>query len=133
MSNRLSFEEFLLIAEATLEKPYDDLERAVCPFRADYVLAAPFFRVCGSTFISDPVEQAASSAFLIIRLRPLPPPLDNKGVAYECMREMLVRSGFTWSPSEEEADAVVETLQGVEAGTVDLAEFIRWVRSRATA
>lgn len=133
MSNRLSFEEFLLIAEATLEKPYDELERAACVFRAEYSLAAPFFRVYGSGFISDPVEQAASCAFLVIRLRPLPPPLDNKGVAYECMRDMLVRSGLRWSPLEEEADAVEETLKGVEAEAVDLAEFIRWVRARVRA
>jgi hypothetical protein len=51
------------------------------------------------------------------------------------MREMLLLSTCRWFPPEEEAEAedVRETFEAVEAGTMDLAEFIRWVRERVTA
>lgn len=133
-NNHLNLREFLLIAEAVLRISYDQLERTVCVFRANSALGAPFVRVCGIYLWSDPVEQAAICAHRLIRTRPLPlSGKSNQKVAYECMREMLVLGGCRWSRPEEDADDVAETLEGVEAGTIDLAEFIRWVRSRVTA
>lgn len=132
--NHLSFREFLLIAEAALRISYDELERLACPFRVGSALNAPFARVCGVYLFPDPVEQAAICALLLLRTRPLPlGSRSNRKVAYECMREMLVLGDCRWSRPEEDADDVAETLEGVEAGTIDLAEFIRWVRSRTTA
>ena len=135
-SNRLSLKAFLLIAEAVLRISYDELERVVCPFRASSALAAPFARVYGAYLFPDPIEQAAICAWRLTRTRPLP--LSNKSnrtVAYECMREMLLLSTCRWSAPEEEAEAedVGETFEAVEAGTMELAEFIRWVRERVTA
>lgn len=133
-NNRLSFEEFLLIAEAVLRISYDELERAVCIFRAESALAAPFVRICGVDLFPDPVAQAAICGLRIIRTQPLPMGnKNNRKVAFECMREMLLLSGYRWSRPEEGAEEVAETLKGVEAGTIDLAEFIRWVRSRVMA
>lgn len=131
MSNQLSFEDFLLIAEEALAISYAELERVVCAFRAQSALAAPFVRVWGVYLFSDPVEQAAVCAWRIIRTRPLP--AGNDEVGYECMREMLLRSGRRWWRSEEVAKDVEETLKGVEEKTIDLAEFIHWVRERVTA
>ena len=134
MGNRLSFNEFLLIVEAVLRVPYEELERMVCPFRASSALTAPFFRVHGTLFHTDPVEQAAICAHRIIRTRPIPwGNGSNRKVAYECMREMLLLSGHRWSRPEEEAEEVAATLKAVEAKTMDLAEFTRWVRERVTA
>lgn len=133
-SNRLFLKEFLLIAEAVLQISYDELERVVCIFRAESALAAPFARACGTYLFPDPVGQAAICAWWIIRTRPLPlGSKKNRRVAFECMREMLLLSGHTWSRPEESAEEARETLEGVEAGTVDLAEFTRWVRERVTA
>jgi hypothetical protein len=133
-TNRLSLKEFLLIAEAVLHISYGELEQMVCPFRAESALAAPFTRVCGTYLFPDPVDQAAICAWWIIRTRPLPlGGKSNRRVAFECMRDMLLLSGYTWSRPDESADEVRETLEGVEAGTVSLAELIRWVRERATA
>lgn len=134
MNNRLSFQHFLLIAEAVLRISYDELERVVCVFRAESALVAPFVRVWGTYLFPDPVEQAAICAWRIIRTRPLPLGGEsNRRVAFECMREMLLLSGCRWSRPEEGAEEVAETLEGVEVGTIDLAEFIRWVRSRVKA
>lgn len=129
--DRLSFEHFLLIAEAALRVSYDELERVVCFFRAQSALAAPFVCVYGVHLITDPVERAAICAWLLLRFRPIPLGREsNSKVAFECMREMLLLSGCRWSRPEEGAEEVGETLEGVEAGEIDLAEFIRWVRSR---
>lgn len=133
-TNRLSCKEFLLIAEAVLRISYGQLERIVCPFRAESALAAPFARVCGTYLFPDPVDQAAICAWWLIRTRPLPlGGKSNRRVAFECMREMLLLSGYTWLRPEESAEEVREMLKGVEAGDVDLAELTRWVRERVTA
>jgi prophage maintenance system killer protein len=133
-SNRLNLEEFLLTAEGVLRVSYDELERVVCVFRAESALAAPFVRVCGAYLFSDPVAQAAICARQLIRTRPLPlSAKSNRRVAFECMREMLLLSGYRWSRPDESADEVAETLEAVEAGTMDLAEFIRWVQESVTA
>jgi len=129
--NRLSLERLLLIAEARLRVPYRELEEAVCAFRAESALAAPFVRVCGAYLFPDPVEQAAICAYRLIRTKPFP--WGNRAVGYECMREMLVLSGRRWSRQEEESEDVDDFLERVEAGEVGLAEFVRWVRERVRA
>jgi prophage maintenance system killer protein len=131
MQNRLSFQDLLLIAEARLDFAYDELERAVCPFRAQWALASPFVRVCGVHLFPDPVEQAAICAFNLIRTKPFPQ--GNRAVGYECVREMLVLSGRVWSHQDEESEDVDDFLKEVEAREVGLAEFIRWVRERVRA
>jgi prophage maintenance system killer protein len=131
MQNRLSFKELLLIAEARLGIAYAELERAVCPFRAQWALASPFVRVCGVYLFPDPVEQAAICAYNLIRSKPFR--WGNRAVGYECMREMLVLSERHWSRQDEESGDVDDFLKRVEAGEVGLAEFIRWVRERVRA
>jgi prophage maintenance system killer protein len=128
MQNRLSLDRLLLIAEATLGVPYEELKEAICVFRAEAALAAPFLRVCGVYLFPDPVEQAAICATRLILTRPLP--FGNRAVGYECMREMLVLSGCRWFRQAEEVEEVDETLRRVEAGDMDQAEFIDWVRMR---
>lgn len=128
MRNRLSFEDLLLIAEALLGISYEELEQTVCVFRAEMALAAPFTRIFGAYLYPGPDEQAAVCALRLIRTRPFP--LGNKQIAYECMREMLVRGGCLWSRPEEDAEEVAGMLKAAEAGTAGEAEFVRWVRSR---
>ena len=128
MRNQLSFHELLLIAEERLGRSYDVLEQSVCRFRAESALSAPFFRVCGTLFFPDPVDQAAICAHRLIFTKPFP--WGNRAVGYECMREMLVLSGRLWSPQEEEPKDVDDFLRRVEHEKVGLAEFLRWVRSR---
>ncbi len=131
MRNRLSFKDLLLIAEARLGLGYAELERSVCPFRAETALAAPFVRVYGALFFPDPVEQAAICAYRLILTKPFP--WGNRAVGYECMREMLVLSGCRWSRREEEVEDVDDFLKRVEARKIGLAEFVRWVREGVRA
>ncbi|MGN6256829.1 MAG: hypothetical protein ACTHN3_03635 [Solirubrobacterales bacterium] len=127
----MSFKELLLIAEARLGFAYDEMERSVCPFRAELALTSPFVRVCGSYLFPDPVEQAGVCAFNLIRAKLFP--RGNRAVGYECMREMLVLSGRVWSSQDEESEDVDDFLKRVEAREVGLAEFIRWVREGVRA
>lgn len=130
MRNKLSLERLLLIAEARLGVPYEELEETVCVFRAESALAAPFVRVYGVTFFSDPVEQAAICTMRLIRTRPFP--FGNRVIGYEAMREMLILGECQWSRPMEEAEDVESTLKRVEKGEMGLAEFVRWVRERVT-
>ncbi len=128
MQNRLSFKELLLIAEEVLSVPFDELEQTVCIFRAQSSLAAPFIRIRGVDLHPDPVEQAAICAMRLIRSRPLP--VGNKAIGYECMREMLVRSGYHWLRPTEDPEEIAETLKRLETGEVSGEEFVSWVRSQ---
>jgi prophage maintenance system killer protein len=129
MQNRLSLERLLLIAEAILGVPYEELEDVVCVFRAESALAAPFLRVHGAYLFSDPVEQAAICAMRLILTRPFP--MGNRAIAYECMREMLILGGCPWVRQEEEVEEVDDTLRRVEAGEMDQEQFVGWVRKRS--
>lgn len=130
-NNRLSLKEFLLIAEAVLRISYDELEQAVCIFRAESALAAPFVRVSETFFFPDPVDQAAICGYRLIRTQPLP--WGNWAVGYEAMREMLVLGERFWTHRDEDPEDVKEFLKRVEAGEVGLGEFLRWVRERVRA
>ncbi|HEU4705711.1 MAG TPA: hypothetical protein VFS64_00810 [Solirubrobacterales bacterium] len=121
-------ERLLLIAEARLGIPYEELEEAVCVYRAESALAAPFVRIHGVLLFPDPVEQSAICAYRLIRTRPLP--LGNRLIAYEAMREMIVLGECRWLWQMENADAVDGTLLRVETGEKGLAEFVAWIRER---
>ncbi|MDX6635152.1 MAG: death on curing protein [Solirubrobacterales bacterium] len=121
----------MLIAEARLGVPYAELEEGVCVYRAEAALAAPFVRVYGTALFPDPIEQAAICARQLIRTKPLP--CGNKAIGYEAMREMLILGECRWSRPAEEAEDVETTLERVEKGEMGQAEFVRWVRERATA
>jgi hypothetical protein len=132
MPDRLSFKELLLIAEATLEVPYDELERTVCVFRAESALAAPFARLRGVDLYPDRVERATICATRLIRSRPFL--FGNREIGYECMREMLARPPrCRWLRQDEEAKDVETTLNRLEVGTMSEAEFLRWVHARVKA
>jgi hypothetical protein len=130
-NNRLTFKECLLIAEAVLHVPYDQLERSVCLFRAQSALAAPFVRVYGAFLFPDPIDQAAICGYRLIRTKPFL--WGSWAVGYEAMREMLVLGERLWSHQEEEPEDVEGFLKRVEAGEVGLGEFLRWVRERVRA
>lgn len=131
MRDWLSFNDLMLIAEALLGVPSEILEEQVCIFRAQASLSAPFVRIRGVLFHRDPVERAAICARQLIRTRPFLS--GNREIGYECMREMLVRSGYRWSRQMEDANDVRGTLERLETGEMTGTEFVRWVRLRVTA
>jgi len=129
MWNQLSLRDLLLIAEETLGVPYGTLERAVCTYRAESALAAPFVRIGGALLFPDPGEQAGICALQLVRSRPLP--FGNRRVAFECMLEMLIRSGQPRLSAS--ADEIGETFSRLQAGRLSGWEFLAWVEDRVTA
>jgi len=129
MANRLEIAEFLLIAEAVLSTPAEQLSRFTRLPAAEAALAAPFARLGGVEFYPDPVERAAICCARIIRNNPLPD--GNKRVAYECMRELLERAGIAWPLARgEDAAEVARMVEALAARTLSEADFVRWAKGR---
>jgi len=126
MWRRLTFEDFVLIAAAVQDAPADEVEAKISRPRAERALAAPFPGPGEIVLYPDPVERAAICCSSIIRERPLPG--GNKRVGYECMREMLGNS--PWPRLEGDPKEIPAMLDGLAAGTIDEADFARWVRAR---
>jgi death-on-curing protein len=128
MSNRLDFVDFLLIAEAALGEPAEGLARIVLIPGAESALAAPFATFGGTDFYPDPIEQAAICCSRILRNHPLPD--GNKRVGYECMREMLERSGLPWPRPSEDAVEIATMVERLAGREVSERDFVAWVRAR---
>jgi len=128
MSNRLVLADFLVIAEAVLGVSADRLLSATSVPGVESALAAPFASFDGVDFYDDPAERAAICCSRIIRNHPLPD--GNKRLGYECMREMLERSGIPWPRPSEDVDEIASTIEGLAAGTVSERDFVSWVKQR---
>ncbi|HEY1853222.1 MAG TPA: hypothetical protein VGG40_01425 [Solirubrobacterales bacterium] len=127
MEDRLDLTDLLLIAEAELGVPAEQLQHCIPLGVAEAALAAPFLTVGGTRVYRDPVERAAICCSRIVRSRPFA--ASNAAIAYECMREMLGRAGVSWPRLEAAAiSAIVEKLGRHE---VSEEEFVRWVQMRA--
>jgi len=125
----LSFGDLMEIAATVYRVPVETLQREVCIFRAQASLAAPFIRVRGVLLHPDPVERAVICALRMIRTRPFPGRPNTKA-GFWCMREMLLRSHYTWLRPSEDAEEIEEALKRVEARTMSDLEFLSWVRER---
>jgi|ERR1700709_351011 len=128
MSDRLEFTDLVLIAESFLGESAENLSRVILIPSAESALAAPFATFDGIDFYEDPAERAAICCSRIIRNHPLPD--GNKRLGYECMREMLERSGIPWPRPSEDVDEIVSTIEGLAARTVSERDFVSWVRRR---
>ena len=125
---RLDLVDFLLIAEAVLGRSAEQLAWAVHAARAESALAAPFASFDGIDFYADPAERAAICCSRIIRNQPLPD--GNSRLGYECMREMLHRSGMRWPRAREDAAEIAATIEDLTARAISEEEFVRWVKRR---
>ena len=104
MFHRLTLADFLVIAEAVLGVPAEELARMVLVPSAESALAAPFATFGDVDFYPDPTERAAICCSRILRNHPFPD--GNKRVGYECMREMLERDGILWPRPSEDAEEI---------------------------
>ena len=127
MKEQLDIADFLLIAEAILEVNAQELARMTQIPQAESALAAPFASFGGIVFYEDPVERAGIVCSRIVRNHPLPD--GNKRVAYECMIEMLFRSGIEWTP-ETVAGGDAQMVEGLAAREVSEPDFIDWLGVR---
>lgn len=128
MQERLGLGDLLLIGEAVLDTPAEQLARSILIPSAESALAAPYASFGGVDFYPDPIQQAAICCSRIIRNHPFPD--GNKRVGYECMREMLERDDFPWPRPSEDAIEIAETVEELAAKIISEEEFVTWVRSR---
>ena len=126
----LDLADVLLIAEAVLETPAEDLARVGRLELAESALHAPAAEFGGVEFHSDLARKTAVLASRLIRNHPLPD--GNKRVGYLCALEFVVRNGGTWThpPDDPEGDETVAVIEGVAAGTLDEDELAVWIAQR---
>lgn len=128
MHDRLSLSDLLLVAEAVLAEPAEQLARTIAVASAESALAAPFACFGGVEFYPDPAERAAICCSRLIRNHPFPD--GNARVGYECMREMLERDGIPWPRPSEDAEEIATMVERLAGREVSEQEFVRWVRAR---
>jgi len=113
MIQYLSLADFLIIAEAVLGIPAEDLYRTCDIGVADSALKAPV---------------------LTYRLSRNHPLLDgNKRVAYLALREFVARNGYSWTAPEGDdphGDETVKVMWDVAAGHLTEKELTDWVAER---
>ncbi len=126
----LDLADFLLIAEAVLDIPAEDLARVTRIELAESALHAPAATFGGVEFYPDLASKTAVLAARLINNPPLPD--GNKRVGYLCALEFIARNGGTWThpPDDPEGDDTVATIEGVAAGQIDEDTFTVWIRQR---
>lgn len=131
MTKYLGLADLLLIAEAALRVPAEDVY-SICDIgRAESALAAP--AACFGEYEAYPT-MARKAAVLASRLCRNHPLLDgNKRVAYLAMCEFVERNGFTWTPPETDGpsgDETVKVMWDLAAGQITEEELTTWVAER---
>ena len=126
----LDLVDFLLIAEAVVEVPAEDVARVARLDLAESALHAPQASFDGVEFYPDLASKTAILASRIIRNHPLPD--GNKRAGFLCALEFVARNGGWWAPppDDPEGDETVAIIEGVAAGTIDEEGFAEWVRDR---
>lgn len=126
----LDLADFLLIAEAVLDIPAEDLAHAGRLELAESALHAPAATFGGVEFYPDLARKTAVLAARLINNHPLPD--GNKRVGYLCALEFVARNGGRWShpPNDPEGDVTVTTIEGVAAGQIDEDDLTAWITER---
>ena len=118
---RLTVEDLLLIGEAVLGIPGEQLARAT---RLDVVRTA----LAAADRRDTLPDRAATLCHRLIRDRPLP--CGNAPVALLAMLELISRNHGVWiSPTGGEREVAV-TLERLAAGRLSERDFATWVRGR---
>jgi death on curing protein len=120
----LDLADYLLIAEAVLGVPAEEIARWPGIGLAESALHAPAAAFEGVEFYPDVIEKAAVLCARLARNHPLPD--GNKRVAYLALLEFLARNGVEWKPPSVEE--TVATIEGVAAGRVSERELAEWLR-----
>lgn len=124
MTEYLDLADYLLIAEAVLGVPAEEIARWPGIGLAESALHAPAAGFEGVEFYPDVTDKAAVLCLRLARNHPLPD--GNKRVAYLALVEFLARNGIEWIPPSVEE--TVATIEGVAAGRVSEAELADWLR-----
>lgn len=124
MAQYLDLADYLLIAEAVLGVPAEEIARWPGIGLAESALHAPAAGFEGVEFYPDVVDKAAVLCVRLARNHPLPD--GNKRVAYLALLEFLARNGIEWMPPSVEE--TVATVEDVAAGRTSERELADWLR-----
>jgi len=124
LSEYLDLADYLLIAEAVLGVPAEEIARWPGIGLAESALHAPAAGFAGVEFYPDAIDKAAVLCIRLARNHPLPD--GNKRVAYLALSEFLARNGVEWTPPSVEE--TVATVDGVAAGRISEDELADWLR-----
>lgn len=126
----LDLADFLLIAEAVLDIPAEDLARSARLELAESALHAPAATFGGVEFYADLARKTAVLASRLINNHPLPD--GNKRLGYLCALEFVARNGGTWThpPDDPDGDDTVAIIEGVAAGQIDEDTLTAWITDR---
>ena len=128
MPRYLDLADYLLIAEAVLGVPAEEIARWPGIGLAESALHAPAAGFAGVEFYTDDIEKAAVLCVRLARNHPLPD--GNKRVAYLVMIEFLARNEIEWAPPS--VHETVATIEAVAAGRLSAEELARWLRPHGT-
>ena len=127
----LDLADFLLIAEAVLGNPAEELAHIAKLDLAESALTAPSATFEGLEFYPTFAEKAAVLCARLIRNHPLPD--GNKRVGFLCLVEFVERNGYRWSAPEGDeprGDETVAMIEGVASGQIDEPTLVRWIEKR---
>jgi death on curing protein len=125
LTEYLDLADYLLIAEAVLGVPAEEIARWPGIGLAESALHAPAAGFGGVELYPDVIDKAAVLCTRLARNHPLPD--GNKRVAYLALLEFLWRNDVEWvSPS---VDDTVATIERLAAGTISEREFADWLRA----
>ena len=127
----LDLADYLLIAEAVLETPAEELALAIRVDLAESALAAPAAQFGGVEFYPDFANKVAVLCRRLIKNHALPD--GNKRVGFLCAVEFAERNGYRWTPppdDDPEGTESVRVIEGVAAGELDEQQLAEWVRAR---
>jgi death on curing protein len=131
MVDYLGLADLMLIAEAILGTPAEELARQCNLNMAESALAAP--AACFGTY-EHYETMAQKAAALNYKLSHNHPFIDgNKRIAYEALREFVARNGYEWTPpagDDPDGDETVKMMWDVAAGQITQEELTRWVAER---
>ena len=125
MTEYLDLADYLLIAEAVLGVPAEEIACWPGIGLADSALHAPAAGFGGVELYPDVIDKAAVLCVRLARNHPLPD--GNKRVSYLVLLEFLTRNDIEWVPPS--VDETVATIERVAAGTISERELADWVRT----
>jgi death-on-curing protein len=124
LAEYLDLADYLLIAEAVLGVPAEEIAHWPGIGLAESALHAPAAAFGNVEFYPDVIDKAAVLCVRLARNHPLPD--GNKRVAYLALVEFLARNGIDWSPPS--VDETVTTIESVAAGKFSERELAGWLR-----
>ena len=128
MAKYLDLADYLLITEAVLGVPAEEIARWPGIGLAESALHAPAASFEGVELYPDMIDKAAVLCARLAQNHPLPD--GNKRVAYLAMLEFLARNRVEWTPPS--TDEMVTTMEGVAAGSITERELADWLRATRT-